>query len=134
MQAAFMDMRLPTPSKWVPSDARAERTREEGRLIVRALYARLKALNGLQRGGRMSAAAIRDALQSDDRYLPDYLRRMSAKGYLKRERILNHFCYSLADPTPAQRARARAKAKQARIVELRRAKAKLERTLKRMGC
>lgn len=133
MQAAFMDMRLPTPSKWVPSDARPVRTLEQHKFSSRAFYARLKALGGMQRGGRMHAAAIRDALQTDDRNLPDYLRRLAQRGFLKREMLGKHYVYSLLDPTPNLRKEARAKAKKARIAKLRREIAKRELALQRLG-
>ena len=131
---AYMDMRLPTLSKWQPSDARPVKTGAQHKLSAQALHASLKRLKGMQNGGRMSARSILQAVGSTDRNIYDYLKRLVERGHLKRETLRAHYVYFLSAPQVNKKAEQRAKAKQARIAKLRREIKKKQTALRNLGC
>lgn len=156
MQAAFMDMRLPTPSQWVPTDAAQSRTPEQRNLGIAALLAAVKRMRGLQNGGRMAAGAIKAAVNGDRNFYHD-LHRLVSRGHMKRETLLGHYVYSLdTKAARIERERKRAqrkalelqkketakraaaikaqKARTARIAKLRREIACRQAALQRLGC
>lgn len=152
--AGHIDMRLPTPSKWVPSDGVSKRkkakpvaikpARSSKRYTVDALLAALRGLFASSSFKRLGTPAIRDALNTDDINLSDYLRRLALRGYLKRETIRGRVVYSLArgkseherqrEAREKQRAKARNRAKAARIRDLKLGIAVKQRALQRLGC
>ena len=148
--AGFMDMRLPTPSKWVPSDGVSKRgqvrvkpIRNSKRYTVDILLAALRGLFATGKFTRLGTAAIRDALNTDDKNIPDHLRRLYLRGYLKRETIRGRYVYSLArwkseherqrEAREKEREKAKKRAKAARIKALKIGIADKQRALQRLG-